>query len=1002
MGEIEQDANDKQIEKTKWFGVERKKKRSTWDKTLKAFSAITPKKVYRINTLQTTQTAGNSHVKRLATNQIHELGKDLRKKIEPIILEQQLNLLMNAAKEDQRLTSDQIAAIASLDRRILSKTEVKEIAAKLAQLKDGPQSFEDWQNVASLFHHKIEKERVIRIEGGVRKKLSLRGLRKENASPESLTSAFIVDKYTIFRQRKQKIGISIKGRVFEMDKKTYFNGVRKNPNTLLSEEMLRKLQFLQQGAPMNGGTKKQLRQLQNLQRHQMQVNLSKAFAQESEQIGNLIDSLKVEYAQIQKIEKQCEAEISTLENTNATGREEKRVETKMKSLGEFVNALKNYRKELKITNADLKKAKENLNNLRSDVERIYETKNLVDISKAFFNTPGEISTIKQEAMKVWKEHTEQQAKATVDIQQKIKESIIPNIRREMKKLPDLLLIFDLAKADSRPASFRTEPPKHGSVTKEFQSLSSDLANSLVDMFTNYAMRKAEVITAKSLEDNESLSPAGYYSSVWDYIESVRNQTSLADIAEVVAQPVDQYYKEAFVENLFTLWIARENPTFFNDNKAKNQREKLEVTEKAFRLFVEEKSGKTFRDFEKAGFSLSLTPEMIAAYYPKDEDIAAMMKERKEGGDTILSYALANKKTPNRFAEISNEKKPFALADLEECTLQPTTITPFNASSLPPFDELNSEASVGIPSSIDFVRENPTPRCIEKANAQELQDFIVKSKAHLAKLMESKGVENRRERIVSFTSYVIDAFYKNPKSNVAEEYILLLTEQFIANLRDPESTVDDAILKMENTQRHAFIETLLKATQLSLRTKVGPLGKIYLHKTLYHMAKQWERIAYPLSKELTDNLQNWVLDISAPPSDQPGTLTHLFLELGEAMRKSPIGLEALSEGKSAIQDAIDAWAMAEKIDKRTQRSIADKLDVRTGKELLTENILNYYSTDHEDGPYSSTKLGSSQGREYFERSIVEAYDLASDGNKAKITEFINLLIKNHRKNKNLPS
>lgn len=159
IGDLEQDAINKSIE-AQGTNVEAKKKRRIWGRTINVFSRIAPSRVHRLETPQTLQRTSNCTVKRLVTNQIHELGKPLRKKIEPLLLEKQLELLLNAAKEGGYLTKEEMTTITEQKGRLLSDEELKQIATSLALISDLPEGLKDWQNIAALFHHKIAKRNV--------------------------------------------------------------------------------------------------------------------------------------------------------------------------------------------------------------------------------------------------------------------------------------------------------------------------------------------------------------------------------------------------------------------------------------------------------------------------------------------------------------------------------------------------------------------------------------------------------------------------------------------------------------------------------------------------------------------------------------------------------------------------------------------------------------------------------------------------------------------------
>jgi len=150
--------------------------------------------------------------------------------------------------------------------------------------------------------------------------------------------------------------------------------------------------------------------------------------------------------------------------------------------------------------------------------------------------------------------------------------------------------------------------------------------------------------------------------------------------------------------------------------------------------------------------------------------------------------------------------------------------------------------------------------------------------------------------------------------------------------------------------------------------------IEVNQDFYHIAKRWERLTLPSTLESSKILKyNSTIGSLKPPE----VFMKTIYAIEQAIIKSYIGLEAVNEGIASIQDSLHTY---DKAGGSKARSLAERFQLRAGLGLVTHNFLKYYPINKWQEVDNPEKLGSIQGREFFERTILEAYKAASPAEK----------------------
>lgn len=191
---------------------------------------------------------------------------------------------------------------------------------------------------------------------------------------------------------------------------------------------------------------------------------------------------------------------------------------------------------------------------------------------------------------------------------------------------------------------------------------------------------------------------------------------------------------------------------------------------------------------------------------------------------------------------------------------------------------------------------------------------------------------------------------------------------------------------ENRERTELQQELIKLGLL--QAQAGP-GDIVVNKKFYLIAKKWERLALQLDPVTKELLAKMKVSKDRSPKELPldSELMRLVNLVEEANSKeNAVGFEADPRGSTFIDASIGSTESQPS--NPYLRPLADRSLLRVGVHLQTENILQQYPpkpvAGHDVWPEIESqdqtdigrqKLGSIQGREFFERAMVEAYERA---------------------------
>ena len=232
-----------------------------WESTLAAFTSIAPHSVNELEILKSRQLYDNCYAERVLVNEVHELGKELHKKVHREFLKTSMEDLLNVIKEEEVLSSEEIDHLGTMESRMLSLEELQDLKRRLLEIKKTPKTFEEWKDIFTLFHHDLEALKVMRTEKTDIKKYTFQQLKDKNLSQDALKAAFVINKYNIFRQKRRKIGLEIEGKMVQMDITTYLKLLELKPDALTTQEVSRMLKFLKIYAVMHRDTAEKLYRL---------------------------------------------------------------------------------------------------------------------------------------------------------------------------------------------------------------------------------------------------------------------------------------------------------------------------------------------------------------------------------------------------------------------------------------------------------------------------------------------------------------------------------------------------------------------------------------------------------------------------------------------------------------------------------------------------------------------------------------------------------------------
>lgn len=117
---------------------------------------------------------------------------------------------------------------------------------------------------------------------------------------------------------------------------------------------------------------------------------------------------------------------------------------------------------------------------------------------------------------------------------------------------------------------------------------------------------------------------------------------------------------------------------------------------------------------------------------------------------------------------------------------------------------------------------------------------------------------------------------------------------------------------------------------------------------------------------------------------------LLKEVDVAVHQSPVGLEGLYEGQKGLQTAITSYGkekITEGIDVNL-RKLADRFGMRNGEALLARQFIHYYAD--QKFLLSTDGINSTQGREFFSRAFLDAFQHATPEEKKDLLSFIQKL------------
>ncbi len=196
--------------------------------------------------------------------------------------------------------------------------------------------------------------------------------------------------------------------------------------------------------------------------------------------------------------------------------------------------------------------------------------------------------------------------------------------------------------------------------------------------------------------------------------------------------------------------------------------------------------------------------------------------------------------------------------------------------------------------------------------------------------------------------------------------------------DEEGSLNEAFMRLENTQRTQLLTNLIK---LNL-SQIDVAKDAKVSATFFSIIKQWEKLIIPRDEAISAKI-SWL----TPDGTKPVEST-LLTKVERALHDSPVSLEGLYEGQKGLQSALTAYGKEKAVDAKL-RQLAERLGMRNGDALLAHQFITYYAK--KQLLFSSEGINSTQGREFFDRALLDAFrNATTDEEKRELLTFLKTL------------
>ena len=513
----------------------------------------------------------------------------------------------------------------------------------------------------------------------------------------------------------------------------------------------------------------------------------------------------------------------------------------------------------------------------------------------------------------------------------------------------------------------------GSIFEKIQSLNKKLKNDVEAIIERNVFLNLE---QPQRESNYLID--GFGSKNNQYIK-------INKIAQTLShQSIPQSIKNEWVKEMFSLWLKHQNPEQLFEVQNFSDSLAIKSINHSFHQFIEKKANIGIESLKSARYVIELNESHLTLFkcMPVQDISLKMYKEKREeaGKKIFFSFKKSMKdyaiETPQKksHATIINQLKGSDLISRHNKSLMPGKFNAPNVSFLSALDRETCGSN-----TLTFLKNNPMPTLPIGNLQKDNEQYITQVKNHLNALSQQPGLENKQQRMSQFCFHAASEL--SQLSNVVpNELSAALAKVIISQYQEEEDgTVDNQFMTLENTQRTQILSSLIQLSLSSLR--ISTAGTILVNPEFYSMIKQWQRLILPENKTLSEKIS-----MLSAEGTEPLDMDLLNI-VDNAIHLSPIGLEGLHEGQKGLQAALTAYGRETVIDP-SLRKLADKMYMRNGKSLQANQFFDFYSK--KDFLFSSEGINSTQGREFFNRALLDAFQNASQSEKLSLFEYLNEL------------
>lgn len=862
-----------------------------------------------------------------------------------------------------------------------------------------------WKASIQLINHQIQKlsvkERFIHSSEERLASASFRQI-AQNCTLEDLEQANIVQFITGYaRKEKIKIELNCSGQRKEIGKDTFFKLILANKKALTNPQVVELLDYLRNLSPAVAERFNQ--QIYPAQFEEMQVELSHVITQFSNQLINALEkldqyvhsteqSLTASENQLQSLELQLIHEKNvmgpdknSLIFTNLQTRKALLIKerTQLLSFKQSIITKKNLLSENHSVEGSLNnkitKALDSLNKLNSDDPELQTTR---VVTNTFVSAQSELARATEHLNALMANiEIDETEKRISDRTTNLNEYRFELMRQGLQTNSEFRLVDGLAsgqmgteKDRSRALYIPTEAKKSGylagSVFAKIHDLSKNLRHKIEGIIDYHLITEIHRDEALIAQSNDLLLDAHHYNRI-------ENQTN-----NITKSHLPQELKSEYLSGLFEIWMQHENPEnllFLSKTEAALKPTAIKT---AFINFLEQKANIKYAAFNEAFYPHASTYEELLAMGWKDSsevEFQNLQEQKVLAAQKIMNFVKEKKAKIGLYTAKTNtesaNKLSLAVADLGQTQKDSSEYTVFKGLdtvflSLVELDKLGS-------STLKFLRDHPAPQVQGSSEAACLK-YYQEATEYLNQLKNHETLENKRERVLDFCRELSSTLPKLswvPSQVWVDEIAQTLIDEF----RDEEGQITKAIASLENSQRKQLLKSLLRLALSQLQTFDGQ--KVAVSAEFYSIIKHWEKFLVPADQQLSESIAQ------LSPTNQVFIGSQWMKELDRAIQESVINIEGISEGQKGLQFALTNYGKENGVNSNL-RKLADRLTMRNGENLLAQQFIDYYS----DAKllFSNEGINSTQGREFFSRAYLDAYQHADIAERNALLQFLQAL------------